>query len=156
MFFNQISLKNPILPRPGILYPRDPPSPEFHKFTHINDVKIHQFPTKSATDKGGSRGYKNIFERPRHHSGDRIIPFRALHTATETPVTRGKTRHSRNHEPLCILYPRDPPLSPYSGNAARLLNGMPDTRSLPWYPCHTIPQPLNNKILPLRKMISHW
>ncbi len=108
-FFNQASLKNPILPRPGILYPRDPPSPEFHPCAPINDVKIHQFPTKSGRGEGGSRGYKNIFEPPRHYSGDRIIPLRALHTATETPVTRGTTRHSRDHEPLCTLYPRDPP-----------------------------------------------
>ncbi len=58
---------------------------------------------------GGSRGYKNIPGARGTMFGDRIIPFRALHSATETMVTWGKTRQPRIHEPLTLLYPRDPP-----------------------------------------------
>jgi len=58
---------------------------------------------------GGSRGYKNILSAHGTMSKDRIIPFRALLLAMETRVTRGKTRRPRIHEPLTLLYPRDPP-----------------------------------------------
>lgn len=51
----------PAKSRPGILYPRDPPSPKISEPTHDYDVKITYFRSKSGRGKGGSRGYKNIF-----------------------------------------------------------------------------------------------